>query len=174
MRLCEDQMPCGHACKKHCHIIDKGHVDAYKECAENCEHSCEQNHRCKKKCHYGEECGKCMVKVEKYRALCQHYVRVSCSVDPSTVACDNPCEKKRSCDHQCRGTCGQLCDTVVCDAKVEEKSPCGHTVSIECSNAGNDSKLSESCKEPCNIELKCGHLCKGSCAQCKWGRLHIR
>lgn len=135
---------------------------------------CEREHRCPKNCHYGTECGNCTVRVQKLRTECQHIVTVSCSGNPSTAHCDSPCEKNRSCGHKCRSICGAFCEGMRCQEMVVAMSPCGHVVNVMCSDSANDLKLLNACPEPCNVELKCGHLCKGSCGRCKYGRLHVR
>lgn len=135
---------------------------------------CDRDHRCQKVCHYGEECGKCKVMIEKLRPECQHMVRVECSGNPSLVWCASPCEKNRTCGHKCTSCCGAICDKTFCKEKIQVESPCGHKVTVKCSDANDFSKLLGACNEPCRVELKCQHLCKGSCGECKLGRLHIR
>lgn len=175
IRPCDSRLPCGHSCPSVCHIVDAEHMNIYKRCMKNCDKIvCENQHRCQKKCHFEEECGKCTVMVEKLRSECSHSVLVACSSDPSKAFCSHPCERERSCGHKCKGLCGKLCDETVCNELVEAKSPCNHTVNIKCSDANSKSKLLDACDEICDVELKCGHLCKGSCGRCKYGRLHIR
>lgn len=175
MRPCGNRLPCGHSCPSVCHIVDTEHKSIYKECPKKCDKiNCENEHRCKKNCHFDEECGKCTVMIEKVRPECGHSVKVQCSSNPSEAYCRHPCEKNRSCGHKCKGLCSELCDETVCNSLVEAKSPCDHTVNIECSNADHKWRLLDACTETCNVELKCGHLCKGSCGRCNYGRLHIR
>lgn len=88
--------------------------------------------------------------------------------------CWKKCDKIRSCGHKCKGLCSELCHLTVCNELVKAKSPCDHTVNIKCSIADKKLKLLDACIETCNVELECGHLCKGSCGRCKYGRLHIR
>lgn len=33
---CNNKLPCGHLCKSTCHIIDKEHINRYRECREMC------------------------------------------------------------------------------------------------------------------------------------------
>lgn len=175
MRPCDNRLPCGHSCPSVCHIVDREHKGIYKNCSKKCDKIiCENEHRCLRKCHVDEECGKCTVMVEKIRPECGHSVKGLCSADPNEAYCCSPCERERSCGHKCKGRCSELCDNTACNVMVNVKSPCEHTVSIECSNANNKLKLLDACTETCNVELKCGHLCKGSCGRCKYGRLHIR
>lgn len=172
---CGFRLPCGHSCLKVCHIIDKEHTGIYKKCFKTCDEKiCELEHRCPKMCHYGTECGKCNVPVLKKRPECQHIVKVACSSNPSLAYCYNKCEKKRRCGHDCKNICGAICETTACKEMVQAKSPCGHTVNVMCSDTKHEAKLLSACNTKCTIELKCGHLCKGSCGRCKLGRLHIR
>lgn len=175
MRLCDKRLPCGHSCTSVCHIVDVEHEYIFKECAKNCDKIiCENKHRCPKKCHFDEDCGECHAIIERVRPQCGHVVKAGCSDNPSEAVCSSPCEKTRFCGHKCKGWCSELCNDTMCHVMVKAKSPCDHTVTIECSYADDKFKLLNACTEPCNVELKCGHLCKGSCGKCKYGRLHIR
>lgn len=174
---CGFRLLCGHACESACHIVDKEHLDQYNKCYKSCDQimlNCDRDHRCRRTCHYGEECGQCKIVVEKIRAECQHKVKVACSGDPAAVQCNSPCQKNRVCGHKCKSVCSAFCEFSPCYEKVQADSPCGHRVTVSCANAKNTSKLLDACTEPCGIELKCGHLCKGSCGRCKLGRLHVR
>lgn len=175
MRPCDSRLPCGHSCTKVCHIIDRHHMDVYKNCHKTCDQIvCELEHRCTKMCHFERECGKCNTMVNKLRLECQHMVRVKCSSDPSLEFCNNPCTKYRSCGHKCKSVCSAICEATNCLEMVQADSPCGHKVIVKCSDVENKSKLLNACVAPCKVELECGHLCKGSCGRCKIGRLHIR
>lgn len=174
---CGYRLLCGHVCESACHIIDKEHLDQYKKCHKSCDKimlNCEREHRCRKMCHYGVECGKCNITVDKERPECQHTVKVACSGNPSLVQCHRPCTKSRSCGHKCRNICSSICEIAPCFEMVQVDSPCGHKVTVKCTDTKNNSKLLDACTQPCRIELKCGHLCEGSCGRCKLGRLHIR
>lgn len=167
--------PCGHTVYIECSDA-KNYLKLLSNCVALCnvEPKCAERHICPDSCHYPRPCGKCIVEVDKLRKECQHSVRVACWLNPSGSFCPNPCEKYRSCGHKCEDVCGTICDVIICTVKVEAKSPCGHTVTIDCSDAKSNLKLLSKCDEPCSIELKCGHTCKGSCSRCKYGRLHIR
>lgn len=169
------QSPCGHTVTIECSDA-KSNRKLLQKCIESCnvEANCLPEHSCPKMCHYPTPCGQCTVQVEKLRAECQHTLRLLCWQDPSSIYCEEPCERKRSCGHDCKAACGAICDNAICNESVQVPSPCGHTVTLECCDASSDLKLLNKCSEPCNIELKCGHLCRGSCGQCKHGRLHIR
>lgn len=167
--------PCGHTVTVEC-FDARNTKKLLNACSKPCrvEPKCARRHRCPDKCHYPKSCGKCTVIVDKLRTECQHILQIPCHMDPSLVICSEPCKRNRSCGHKCKRVCSALCDAIFCNENVETKSPCGHFVTIKCSDATNDFKLLQKCHEPCNIELKCGHLCKGSCGRCFFGRLHIR
>lgn len=169
------QSPCGHTVTIECYD-SKNVKKILSTCGEICnvEPKCQPGHRCTETCHFPKPCEKCVVVVDKLRMECQHTVQAPCWMSPSHFYCPHPCEKNRSCGHKCKECCGAICDDVVCVEKVQTKSPCGHTVTIDCCDAKSDLKLLSTCGESCNVELKCGHLCKGSCGRCMHGRLHIR
>ena len=150
---CRKRLPCGHACEKGCHIIDVDHLKTIMQCQKQCiqRMSCPQQHQCTQNCHYGKECGDCKVKVKKLRPDCQHIVEVDCSIDMAT------------------GNLGRM----ACTEKIESITFCGHKVQVECCDKNDIVKKLDACSVPCGIELQCGHLCGGSCGQCKLGRLHI-
>lgn len=174
---CGYRLICGHVCESACHVIDKEHVDQYNICNKTCGQivaGCELRHLCCRTCHHGEVCGRCTTEVEKIRPECQHKLKTECSVDPSLVQCDMPCEKKLECGHICKELCSVICGSLPCYEEVQVLSPCGHRVTVKCSARKNILTLFDACTEPCDIELKCGHVCKGSCGKCKFGRLHTR
>lgn len=169
------RLPCGHSCASACHFIDVEHINEYKTCHKTCDKIiCEQNHRCPKICHYGEDCDKCNAMMRKLRTECQHEVVVSCSFNPSLAYCNYPCEKYRSCGHKCKNFCSEICAVKSCTEKIQVESPCGHIVNVNCYDAKDMASLLIACRRPCSVQLKCNHLCTGSCGQCKLGRLHIR
>lgn len=145
-----------------------------------CGEPCERNRRCGHKCTRicSEICDNinCMEKV-KLDLPCNHTVTTNCSDAASAgdFPCLEPCVKDRDCGHKCEGRCSETCDERECTKNIEAKPPCGHTVTIHCSDAGYDSILIwNACDVPCNVKLKCTHPCRGSCGQCKGGRLHKR
>lgn len=173
---CNFRLPCGHVCDKFCHFIDREHREQYGKCVKLCQKmTCEQReHECQKICHFGEECGECAYQVTKIRPQCGHVVQVACSCCPSLVRCRVPCKKIRSCGHYCNHDCSDTCDKVRCAEIVEMNAPCGHNITMKCADIGNSWKLLDACRERCLVVLECGHVCKGSCGECKLGRLHIR
>lgn len=168
--------PCGHKVTTNCSDAKNG-SQLVGKCTEPCniEPKCVGRHRCPNPCHYPMPCKPCVVPVEKLRLECQHIVRVPCWFNPSSAFCCQPCGRKRSCGHACKDICSANCDDRICSEIVQSQSPCGHTVTINCADVRNyDTSILGNCNEPCNVKLKCGHFCKGSCSQCKHGRLHVR
>ena len=43
---------------------------------------------------------------------CNHIVELPCAVNPNTVRCTHPCEKKLPCGHNCTENCGVKCNDV--------------------------------------------------------------
>ena len=73
------------------------------------------------------------------------------------------------CGHLCQELCHEPC-TLRCPVKVPKSLPCGHTVQDFCSR--DPDKVI--CSEPCKCLLDCEHECAGSCGTCQQGRLHVR
>lgn len=176
-RSCGYRMPCGHACEQSCHIIDKEHLNQYSKCFKPCDKvmtNCDPDHRCVQRCHYGKECGLCTNIVERTHPACGHKIKMECSADVTWMKCKQPCQRVRACGHKCKSICSENCESKPCLQEVQAISPCSHNVIVACSESKNVHTLLNACPEPCSMELLCGHLCKGSCGQCKMGRLHIR
>ncbi|XP_035204896.1 NFX1-type zinc finger-containing protein 1-like [Stegodyphus dumicola] len=157
---CEKLLTCGHVCSRKCHPVDLDHKE-YK-CLEQCQKIiCENNHRCPGLCY--EECKSCKVPVLKIVPKCGHEITVPCY--DNGHQCILPCEKKCPCGHQCANICGYPC-TKECEQMVFVNSPCGHPVSVKCYEKSDLSKVLKACKIRCNVTLKCGHICNGSCGKC--------
>ncbi|XP_037044307.1 NFX1-type zinc finger-containing protein 1-like [Bradysia coprophila] len=173
LKPCDTRLLCGHVCQSICHIFDSDHQSM--KCHKRCHKIlCERGHRCKNKCHRGKGCGSCTERVEKLRVSCGHTLQVKCSESPESVFCVAPCSKTKSCGHKCSLMCGNNCEASPCTAIVDVKGDCGHNVKVKCSDKENAKILFESCKNPCSVELHCGHKCRGSCGECYRGRLHIK
>lgn len=173
LQPCGARLPCGHCCPSICHIADAEHENT--KCHKPCENSpCELGHSCNKLCHFGETCGQCQIKVPKKKVECGHMVQVKCSENPSSVSCKNLCDKTRLCGHPCKLQCFMVCESVPCQFEVEVTGPCKHKVTVRCAQSTNETLILESCRAPCKTALECQHTCRGSCGQCKQGRLHTR
>ncbi|XP_070581257.1 NFX1-type zinc finger-containing protein 1-like [Ptychodera flava] len=166
-RPCEYRLNCGHQCEMVCHPRDPQHLE-YK-CRKSCQKIvCERGHKCTKLCH--QNCGdSCLVPVEKVIPRCGHRQFLPCYKDERYADCKVKCSKILSCGHKCQQNCGEPCTRVSdCHVEVERSDwPCGHKVKVKCSADP------ETCPHPCDVTLKCGHKCKGSCGKCRNGRLHI-
>lgn len=168
---------CGHACQKMCHVIDKIHVNEYGKCELPCDKinaTCPEQHTCIKACHGDDECGACTVLIPKIRPQCMHSIKVQCSSDASMSFCNEPCKRMRQCGHKCKSVCSMQCESELCNVEIQTISPCGHPVTVCCKDRENTEKLMDACTVSCGVELKCNHVCKGTCGRCKLGRLHVR
>ncbi|XP_030831842.1 NFX1-type zinc finger-containing protein 1-like [Strongylocentrotus purpuratus] len=161
---CEARLTCGHVCRMPCHPADMKH-EKYKCCKKCTQTICPLGHLCMKQCY--QPCDtQCKNPVDKTLS-CGHFQKVPCYKSSSEVVCESPCSRRLNCGHQCKEPCGKSC-TTACDEMIRRSDfPCGHNVLAKCS-AGP-----ESCSKPCNTILSCEHPCKGSCGECRQGRLHV-
>ncbi|OXU25033.1 hypothetical protein TSAR_011075 [Trichomalopsis sarcophagae] len=156
---CDSRLPCGHTCKRTCHVNkDPDHIE-YK-CTKDCAKTyvgCDNGHPCKKKCF--EECGLCPIKVEKTRSCGHFYKQAQCGEDLEKQPCVRPCKRDiPTCGHKCKQLCCEPCGK--CEIIVEKKSiKCGHTLKIKCCNEAEPSK----CNGKCPKTLPCGHPCTKKC-----------
>lgn len=136
---CMDRLPdCGHGCKARCH--SQAMHEVFK-----CEQKCQRRHKpCDHLCQKatcGEECGLCMVKIEKVELPCGH------------IQNDVPCFRSLS------------PSTLVCLEPVKKTVPgCGHIVQVKCATDVIDPDFR--CMTPCGELLGCGHRCPGTCHGC--------
>lgn len=164
---CQYRLDCGHVCTRMCHPYDAEHKE-YK-CMKDCSNVlCELGHKCTRRCH--QECGKCMVSVDKIIPSCQHNQKVPCHKDPAEFVCQVRCEKTLPCGHPCKATCGESC-TSQCMVRVPIELKCGHMQEEPCF-VSRDHKNEPRCNTKCGTVLKCGHSCPGTCNGCHQGRLH--
>ncbi|XP_078543923.1 NFX1-type zinc finger-containing protein 1-like isoform X2 [Lissotriton helveticus] len=171
LEACEYRLECGHACTMVCHPYDPEHRKF--ECRKPCEKIlCDEGHKCEKICF--QDCGSCMVLMEKKIPKCGHVQSVPCSVQPCTFICQEPCVKMLSCGHKCVRTCGNSC-TRDCPAVVKVELECGHSRSVVCHRQKEAERRGEKipCFAKCPEVLACGHVCSGSCSECAQGKLHV-
>lgn len=143
-------------------------MNVFRNCEKPCRAIvCESNHVCPKKCHEGKECGACNFLVKKSRPQCKHTLEIACSKNAALAFCSSPCERTRPFGHKCKSLCSQVCSDTPCIEDVEAVSPCGHQIMIKCSQKGNIFSQLDACKVDCGVELKCGHICQGSCGKCR-------
>ena len=98
---CTARLQCGHTCQLSCHSYDPRH-EKYR-CNKRCGRvrpECDYGHKCPKKCH--EECGPCLVRVEKVIPGCGHRQMVECGKKPEDFFCMEKCQKMRDCGHKCQ------------------------------------------------------------------------
>ncbi|XP_076454226.1 NFX1-type zinc finger-containing protein 1-like [Babylonia areolata] len=182
---CEYQHPCPKLCYEYCGqclmYVEKkipkcGHMQMMQcwqdpkdfPCREKCEKlmKCEYQHPCTKLCY--EDCGKCLMYVEKKIPKCGHMQMTQCWKDPKSFTCREECQEMLPCGHKCEEECGQA-HSHRCRSgeKVEVTRPCGHKGTVVCAN-----KTWEPCDARCHQLLACGHRCEGACFDCHGGRLH--
>ncbi|XP_067659744.1 NFX1-type zinc finger-containing protein 1-like [Haliotis asinina] len=161
LKPCVFRLECGHVCTLLCHPYDPEHKDYI--CRKQCTKHCKNGHQCPRYCH--EECGNCMIRVEKIIPKCQHKQMVPCFKDPSTFSCQAECNTTLDCGHTCGNPCSMKHG---CTAVVKKTFGCGHTGDVLCAR-----KTLAQCEAKCPELLKCGHKCEGDCTRCHEGRLHI-
>ena len=180
MTLTEKVLPdCSHVEKIPCYVMPDHSL-----CQHSCEKKCEQGHNCIKRC--GEECGPCLVVVEKIIPGCQHVKKVVCSTpldvvqchflcdktlpqcghiqkifcheNPIDATCQHPCEKKCENGHQCKGLCSAVCPP--CEEKMEKIVPtCGHEQYVSCHKQPENIRCIHSCENQCPNGHNCSSLC---------------
>ena len=166
LQPCQVRLSCGHTCRLTCHPKDQDHEEylCEKECSriiKGCSHPCPK--RCYQECETD-----CPEVVEKKLPSCGHRKEVRCGQDVTRVRCKLRCEKILSkCGHRCQALCGERCTTKCKEIGERRVLPCGHEVSI-CSASPSD------CRILCEENLECGHRCKGTCGECRMGRVHKR
>eukprot|EP00794_Sanderia_malayensis_P005584 gene5584-6273_t len=168
---CDYRLRCGHVCGKACHPVDQEHVKI--KCRKQCnKERCCNGHVCRKQCHYGEGCGLCMTRISKIIPDCAHEQMVPCSIEPGDFKCKFPIEKELTCGHKTTVACHMKEESVQCAEKVDVVLQCGHPSRVAC-YMRNDTEDVE-CRKACTAQLECGHYCKGTCAKCHRGRLHMK
>ncbi|XP_068247242.1 NFX1-type zinc finger-containing protein 1-like [Palaemon carinicauda] len=154
---CDIRLPCGHMCKRKCHVkYDPDHVEYM--CDQPCPRSpegCSGNHKCKRWCY--EDCGLCYIPASK-KAPCGHTNKVYCSTQLDEIVCEKKCKRILPCGHHCPKLCKDPCGG--CRVKVGKPVPeCQHTVQVECSKPAEKSN----CNGRCILDLPCGHKCQARC-----------
>ena len=165
---CQSRLPCNHMCPNKCHPNEEVHVKI--KCQEPCPRYCPNGHRCKKKCYEcSKGCGQCEEIVEKIIPKCGHQQQVPCYCSPEEFVCQEPCTEVLKCGHKCKMTCGEP-HTVECEEYITREWRCKHVATVECYIT--EEKYSRTCKAPCGETLLCGHVCQGTCGECRQDRLH--
>ncbi|KAJ8311089.1 hypothetical protein KUTeg_011358 [Tegillarca granosa] len=165
MKPCDFRLNCGHTCSKVCHTNDRDHEEY--ECRKPCPKNICDNpeHSCTRMCY--QECGDCMVKVNKRIPTCGHYQDMACYLKPENFKCLADCRRLLDCNHPCKNICGAEC-TERCTEKVQKSwTPCGHSGTVNCFE-----KDEATCRFKCSSILNCEHICMGTCGDCSGGRLH--
>jgi hypothetical protein len=171
---CDFRLNCGHVCSLFCHTFDKEHL--LYECPKICDKEMKCGHRCKQICSQCDffGCSKCDVLVDKVVPECGHSIKIRCDQKPSIKMCENQCLKfNEECKHVCKKMCKSNC--LPCEELIEVESSCQkHGISkIELPCGENKPwNFQSKCKEPCQTNLECSHLCNFECGQCFKGLVH--
>ena len=96
-RICNTKMKCGHTCMLLCHPLSHEFIRCNQKCLKPRPPNCP--HPCAKVC--WQDCGPCLRPVEKFRAFCQHAIRVNCSDNVDEVVCTALCGVMMLCGHTC-------------------------------------------------------------------------
>ena len=75
---------------------------------------------CIKECY--EECGDCVIRVERKLPNCEHSGRMPCHMDPETYLCRKRCNRILACQHPCPNVCSEECGN--CPVLVSMTSSC--------------------------------------------------
>ena len=121
-----------------------------------------------KKCY--EDCGNCEIIISKTVPICNHIMGVKCYIPSDQIKCEyEKIYKYENCNHSIIVSC----DTYVkhpenippCSQKVEIAFPCKHSKQVICMKQIQE--LNIGCMEYCGNVLKCGHMCRQKCRDCK-------
>ena len=169
-KICGARLSCGHACPRVCHIRDPDHKMT--RCTKTCNKQFSCGHFCQRKCFECKKnmrCMPCSVYVEIQLPLCHHKIKAACSVRADQISCPIACSEILDCGHQCQKTCSAPC-TTSCKELVIKQLPCDHVEEVACFK-DPESVL---CSAKCDVILKCGDPCQGTCGKCMQGRLHVK
>jgi hypothetical protein len=130
---------CGHMCQARCHSESMHEVFACPQPCQRLHDTC--RHLCQKST-CGEDCGKCFINIDDVELPCGH------------------CKSNIPC------YMAQVPRSIPCTVQVEKKVPrCNHLVEVSCGR--NVESENYKCPTPCSQVLECGHVCPGTCSQCK-------
>ncbi|KAF5326320.1 hypothetical protein D9611_000022 [Ephemerocybe angulata] len=206
---CNARLKCGHVCPYKCHPDDPNHIGVL--CSQKCSRVCPRQHPCRLECsqdcgkcmnripNVRLPCGHhapfvychqmdllddvvCNARVEKRLPTCEHSAELSCSQDPATYVCRQPCNNAMEC---CGRTCNSDCSAC---QKLNAKPSIGNEViprthhqqhkcqkilfcAHSCANmCSQNHECTTACKEECRQECahsKCKSYCSNLCSPCK-------
>ena len=137
-------------------------------CTKTCNKQFNCGHFCQRKCFECKKnmrCMPCSVYVEKQLPLCHHKIKAACSARADQISCPIACSEILDCGHKCQKTCSAPC-TISCKELVIKQRPCDHVEEVACFQ-DPESVL---CSAKCDVILKCGDPCQGTCGKCMQGR----
>uniref|UniRef100_A0A1B6E310 RZ-type domain-containing protein n=1 Tax=Clastoptera arizonana TaxID=38151 RepID=A0A1B6E310_9HEMI len=167
-QLCLEEMPCGHVCKRLCHVTNKDH--SLNKCTQECTKLCPEGHKCNKRCF--QTCGSCQVPVSRILP-CNHTPMLPCSTDIETYFCKTLIAVKfKSCEHTCTIPCGSKGNSR-CTEPCEFRLECGHSCVKKCHVNYDPDHLKYICQKPCSRkpigcsqDHECKRLCHEECEPC--------
>ena len=139
-------------------------------CAKPCTRKyagCKEDHMCTKKCY--EECGDCMIRVERTLPRCEHTECMPCHMDPERYLCRRKCNRILPCGHSGCMPCHMDPETYQCRRRCDRILPCEHTGCMPC----HMDPETYQCRRRCNRILPCQHPCPNLCSE-KCGNCQVQ
>ncbi|PNF18207.1 hypothetical protein B7P43_G18049, partial [Cryptotermes secundus] len=172
LQVCGAELPCGHRCKRVCHVRDQDHGNIL--CFDPCDRipeNCELQHKCSKLCF--EDCGDCITPVPRTLS-CGHTIDLRCCVDAEEYKCPVEVECELiDCGHKVKKPCHMDIDLIPCSYPCEDRLPCGHSCTLRCHKKDDPDHLQYQCHKPCtrkNANCRedhtCPKLCYEECGDC--------
>ncbi|XP_068725584.1 NFX1-type zinc finger-containing protein 1-like isoform X1 [Montipora capricornis] len=145
---CSRKLECGHQCPSVC-----GQLCFEVQCKQKCSRKCGRGHSCQKTCHIGSPCDDCTIEVDMTIPSCGHIIQKPCHINPSSLKCDQPCDRLRACGHPCKEICSRNCETNPCKVLVTSTLPCDHLGTLAC----YENPEEVICNKTVQVKLACGH-----------------
>ena len=166
-RLCteeiEKRLPC---CKRILLVQCREDIELVK-CPFPCQEKLKCGHHCTNKCS-DPHTSVCKVLVDK-TLPCGHVQNLHCGVNIDTIQCFRHCKTVLLCGHGCKNRCVEP-HTSECQEIVNYKCNYGHKATAPCHKIYT--KFGAQCHHRCRQKIACGHICSGTCFECKGGVLH--
>ena len=186
---CEFRLECGHLCRRKCSEphseVCTSEIERILPCCKRTVHvpctdpseKIECPFPCKEKLECGHSCAnKCgdphtdVCQVLKDKTLsCGHVQNLHCGVNVDTFKCFLRCTTILACGHGCRNRCVEP-HTPKCEEIVNYECNYGHRATAPCFRIYTE--LGAQCYFDCRRKLACGHICSGTCFECRGGVLH--
>ncbi|KAL3275522.1 hypothetical protein HHI36_020281 [Cryptolaemus montrouzieri] len=175
-QICQMLLPCGHNCKRLCHILDREHME--NKCQEECgRRLCDSNplHTCRKRCY--EDCGPCNYQVTRL-LNCDHEVIISCYIDITEYNCLIEVPAVLPCGHETTKPCSVEPEQHKCPFPCDTRLDCGHACIRNCHVRDDPDHIKYKCLKECGKQREectnpnleghtCPKLCWESCVRCE-------